>query len=282
MPTFRSHDGVELAYRLVGQGPPVVCVPGGPGRAGAYLGDLGGAVAGRTLVVLDNRGTGRSASPRDPEACGMDRAVQDVEALRQHLGIDRLTLLGHSSAGNVLALYAYAFPNRAARLVFVGPSTRAVGLAVDGFLPALERRAGEVWYADAYAAMMRWAAAVTVTESLPFRAAAAPFFYGRWDEAARRHAEAEPHELAVLAAEGFYATLAHDPGTVRRRLAELPVPVLVVVGELDPYPTPATGERLAALFPNGKAVIQPNAGHYPWIDDAHAFGGILTEFLSAE
>ena len=42
MPSFASYDGTELAYRILGDGPPLVCLPGGPGRAAGYLGDLGG------------------------------------------------------------------------------------------------------------------------------------------------------------------------------------------------------------------------------------------------
>src|SRR4029450_2944157 len=46
--------------------PPLVCLPGGPGRAADYLGDLGGLSAHRQLVLLDNRGTGASATPAAP------------------------------------------------------------------------------------------------------------------------------------------------------------------------------------------------------------------------
>ena len=54
------------------------------------------------LLRLDLRGTGESeAAPR--ETYRVDRQVDDVEALRQHLGLDRIRLLGHS-AGGTLAL----------------------------------------------------------------------------------------------------------------------------------------------------------------------------------
>ena len=58
MGRFRSYDGTELAYHVQGRGPLLVCLPGGPGRSSAYLGDLGGLSAHRTLVLLDTRGTG--------------------------------------------------------------------------------------------------------------------------------------------------------------------------------------------------------------------------------
>ena len=51
--TFPSYDGVVLSYTTVGQGPPLLCLPGGPGRAAAYLEDLAGLAERRTLDLLD-------------------------------------------------------------------------------------------------------------------------------------------------------------------------------------------------------------------------------------
>ncbi|MFB7084389.1 alpha/beta fold hydrolase [Streptomyces sp. NPDC056296] len=56
MPTLSSYDGTELAYHVRGDGPPLIVLPGGPMRASAYLGDLGGLAAHRRLVLLDLRG----------------------------------------------------------------------------------------------------------------------------------------------------------------------------------------------------------------------------------
>ncbi|BFO18422.1 hypothetical protein SHKM778_48100 [Streptomyces sp. KM77-8] len=56
--------------------------------------------------------------------------------------------------------------------------------------------------------------------------------------------------------------------------------MLVVTGELDLFPTPATGQRLAALFPHGQSYVQPGAGHYMWLDDPEALGAALGGFLA--
>ena len=66
MARFWSSDGTRLAYHRLGDGQPLVCLPGGPMQASAYLGDLGGLATDRALVLLDLRGTGESAEPRDP------------------------------------------------------------------------------------------------------------------------------------------------------------------------------------------------------------------------
>ncbi|BFO18423.1 hypothetical protein SHKM778_48110 [Streptomyces sp. KM77-8] len=174
MPTFAASDGTGLAYQVFGDGPPLVCVPGGPGRAGAYLAGLAGAVGGRSLVVLDNRGTGASEEPAAPESYRMERLVDDIEALRAHLGLERMDLLAHSSAGNTALLYALRGPERVARLVLLAPSTRAVGIGVDDFEEALARRADEDWYESARAGIKGWLGAPTIADSLPHREQAAP------------------------------------------------------------------------------------------------------------
>jgi pimeloyl-ACP methyl ester carboxylesterase len=80
MPSFCAADGTELAYHV--QGAPLVCLPGGPGRASSYLGDLGGLSAHRRLILLDSRGTGRSAIPADPASYRCGHLVEDVAPCR--------------------------------------------------------------------------------------------------------------------------------------------------------------------------------------------------------
>src|SRR5918995_3787249 len=130
MGTLVSVDGTRLAHHRAGEGPPLVCLPGGPMQASAYLGDLGGLSAHRSLVLLDLRGTGESAVPADPTSYRCDRLVDDVEALRAHLGRDRVDLLGHSAGGTLAVLYAARYPDRIGRLALVTPSPRAVGLEI--------------------------------------------------------------------------------------------------------------------------------------------------------
>lgn len=116
MATFRAPDRTSLAYRTAGDGPPLVCLPGGPMRASAYLGDLGGLAAHRRLVMLDLRGTGESAVPEDTTSYRCDRLVGDVEALREHLGVERVDLLAHCAGANLAAAYVRAYPERVGRL----------------------------------------------------------------------------------------------------------------------------------------------------------------------
>jgi pimeloyl-ACP methyl ester carboxylesterase len=275
---FRSWDRTELAYQVVGSGPPLVCIPGGPGQAVEYLGELGGLSDHCTLILLDNRGTGASQAPRDPTTFRVDRLVEDVEALRDHLGLDQLDLFGHSASGGICLLYAAEHPQRLHRLVLVDPSLRVVGMQSDlGVDEVLARRAHEPWYADAFAALRAEAASPQELEW--FRWLSAPLLYGRWNDAARKQAAAEPAQFAREAMEGFYAGFEEDP-TLPKRLAALTVPVLLVVGEYDIWPTCTAVRKLANLLDNAELAVLPRAGHFPWVDDPEIFAATVHGFLA--
>ena len=277
--SFASYDGTVLAYRRTGAGDPLVCLPGGPGRDADYLGDLGGLDrrAGWELVVFEPRGTGASAAPADPATYRIDRMAEDVEALRVHLGLDKMGLLGHSAGGDLALQYAARYPERLSRLILVTPALRSVGLDVtdDKFLANLDRRSAEPWFADAKAAVL---AMLDGDQSAETRRKYRPFLYGRWDEAARAHVAAEARNPAVAAV--YYAEAAFDPADTRARLARLTAPVLILAGELDVNPTADLAARAAPIFPAAEVIVQPAAAHFPWIDDPAAFTSALSRFLA--
>ncbi|MFI8965437.1 alpha/beta fold hydrolase [Streptomyces sp. NPDC053493] len=276
MTFFTAPDGTRLAHRVIGSGAPLLCVPGGPADS-AYLGDLGGLTAHRTLVVPDLRGTGASARPADPATYRCDRLVDDIEALRAHLGLERIELLGHSAGANVAVQYAARHPHRVARLALVTPGLRAVGIDVPAEvrLALARRRAHEPWFPAAFAALE----AINDGTGADWEAVA-PFWYGRWDEAARRHhAASRPDNPEAVA--GFGAEGAFTPAATRAALARLASPVLVLAGELDLNSPPSAVAGLAAWVSDATFPVQPGAGHYPWLDDPARFVATVAAFLGA-
>ncbi|MFB7368499.1 alpha/beta fold hydrolase [Streptomyces sp. NPDC056222] len=281
MPKFTTYDGTELAYDVRGEGEVLVCLPGGPMRDATYLGDLGGLAAHRRLIVLDLRGTGASAEPVDPASYRCDRQVADVEALRIHLGLERIDLLGHSATGNLATLYAAAHPDRVRSLVLVTPGTQAVGIEItdEEWNKATEVFADKPWYAEARAALATIGADTPMARIMEL---ISPFVYGRWDGAAQAHAAAVGDEAHWEAAGAYYAAGAFDPETTRSALAAVTAPVLILAGEYDGGPSPARAAELAELFPHAELVVQRGAGHFPWVDDAGAFVRPLAAFLDPE
>ncbi|MCM1965221.1 alpha/beta fold hydrolase [Streptomyces sp. G1] len=274
MPTFCAPDGTRLAYRTIGDGDPLLCIPGGPADA-RYLGDLGGLSRHRRLILLDPRGTGRSAVPEDTASYRCDRLVEDVEALRAHLGLARPDLLGHSAGANVAMGYAARYPRSIGKLALIGPGTRAVGIEITGAtrLELARLRKDEPWFPAAFAALE----AVSAGTGSDWDAVT-PFFCGRWDDAAREHHAAglpvNREAVAHFGADGAFA-----PGATRAALAAFGAPVLLLTGEFDLNSPPRSTAELAALFPDATLSVQAGAGHYPWVDDAGRFAAAVSAFL---
>jgi pimeloyl-ACP methyl ester carboxylesterase len=132
-----ERDGVRLAYDTVGAGPTVVLHMGGLGDGEAwreYLPQL----FGFRVVLLDHRGRGDSDRPARVEQHAMSEYVDDVIALIDDLGEDRVGLVGYSMGAQVGYAVAAAAPERIFGLVGMG----AVG-------PPDADPAGELAYAEA-------------------------------------------------------------------------------------------------------------------------------------
>ncbi|MGX1976327.1 alpha/beta fold hydrolase [Streptomyces kronopolitis] len=277
MPTFSAPDGTELAFHVVGTGKPLLCLPGGPMRASSYLGDLGGLSRQRQLILLDLRGTGDSDAPTDPAGYRCDRQVADVEALRRHLGLDRVDVLAHSAAGDLALLYAARHPTHIRTLTLVTARARALGIDFthEHRMEAAALRTAEPWFDSAHEAYQAiWAGTATDAEW----DAGTPFFYGRWDATAQEHAAAEVAQHNDKAAEAYAASGAFDPPTTRAALAALSAPVLLA-GELDSGPRPHVAAAVSRLLPGAELSVQPGGGHYPWLDDPVHFTRTVGTFL---
>jgi proline iminopeptidase len=273
-----TDDGTRLAVHLHGGGEPMLCLPGGPMLDSGYFRDLGGLAEHRALARLDLRGTGGSEAPADPASYRCDRQVADVEAVRRHLGLEKLDLMGHSAGANLAYRYAERHPDRVGRLLLVTPSTRGLGIEIsdEARTEMARRRSGEPWYAEASAALERVQAGSE--DEADWRAVSA-LMYGRWDDETRAYEawmdERRQEELAMA----YGAEGAFDPEATRAALAELDVPVLVLAGGSDTgNPTPVMAE-VAALFPQGELVVQDGGGHFPWVDDPVAFVALVAPFL---
>lgn len=188
-----------------------------------------------------------------------------MEALRTHLGLDRMDLLAHSAGANIATLYATRHPARVSRLVLVTPSLAAPGIHVTAGdrLAVARLRANEPWYPEAYAALT----GITAGDPAPGAwDAIAPFYYGRWTpEAESYHRSHGTHRnddaAAVFAAEGAFT-----PDETRIALKSFLSPVLLLSGAYDLNSVASAVAEFAALFPAARHVTLAGTGHFPWHD----------------
>ena len=118
--TFVSaSDGIKLAARVQGDGPPLYALHGGPANdCGSFGNYLEPAAAYRQLWLLDQRGCGDSDdAPRETYSLG--RLAQDIEDMRKSLGHGRVEILGHSLGGVLALTYARHYPDNVQTLILV-------------------------------------------------------------------------------------------------------------------------------------------------------------------
>src|SRR5258705_6291612 len=191
MESFRTADGRTLSYRREGSGPVLVCHPGGPGFSSRYFGDLAGLGGSFTLVLLNPRGSEGSDRPEDPQAYAIEDYVADLDELREHLGLERMLLLGHSHGGVVATAYAAAHPERVERLVLASTLARFAKEQEHAMESAIDAKAEEPWYADARAALEDEQAGRFETDeelgALALREF--PFYFARFGEAEQAYLE---------------------------------------------------------------------------------------------
>ncbi len=123
--TVRRVDvgGAELYVEEEGSGTPLVLINGGPGGTHHYFHPwFGRAAEFARVIYYDQRGTGLSEYRPGTDGYSVEQAVEDLDAIRSALGIDRWVLVGFSYGGFLAQYYATTYPEHVAGLVLVGAS----------------------------------------------------------------------------------------------------------------------------------------------------------------
>jgi proline iminopeptidase len=278
--TFASYDGTQLHYASAGKGRPLVCLPGGPGSGAGYFEDLAGLTELRTLVLLDTRGTGRSELPSDPSTMRFDKLALDLEALRAHLELEVLDVLGHSAGAITAQAWAAQHSASVGQLVLLTPSDHLQGGQREDVPAVRETYAGEPWYGEAMEALdlLKDAPPSQVTS---LRRAILPFQYGRWDERTQQHAALVESLISKRAQLGYITGADQvDMPAMVAALKQVTAPVLVVGGARDAVTGLTSLDLVASSFCDPTVVRVEGAGHNPWVDEPIGFRAAVDAFVS--
>lgn len=280
--------GARLAYWILGAGrDTALVVHGFQGQGSGYLRADLAPLAGRerTLILYDQRGDAWSSSAGDASeltAFGLDARVADLEAVRRHFGLERLTVLAHSGGAAIAVRYAEQQPARVARLLLIAPlpparepfgtaAGRAFASRLDraAVAQAMMHQASLATAADPRAAC-RAIATVVLPAYFADRSAVGRMrgdFCGGPAEALR----AQPARLAA-----FQRSL---PTEWTASAARIRTPVLVMHGDHDAVPVAAARNWVAAL-PNARLLVIGRADHLPWVEQPRQVFAAAAEFVA--
>ena len=279
--------GVRIWYRVAGnwdgRSAPVVYLAGGPGGNSYSFSRLAGPdlEPDNLMVYYDQRGTGRSERPASGDYA-ISTLVDDIEALRVHLGVPRIAIIAHSF-GAILGLeYAARYPDRTAAVVLAG----ALWNAPMSCREQAERIAAR--HPDVYRTMM--AAGEPADAEICDRVFRA--FRGeereRFNEANMFPLEETLERFNRSEAEsglrntGELSSFVFRNGLLQYRFDgfdRLSAPVLVISGGRDHAAGPRTQRVLAERLRRGRLLVYPELGHWMFIDAPQGFARDVSEFL---
>jgi proline iminopeptidase len=273
-----TSPGATLAARhYPGAGEPVILLHGGPGM-GDYFADLPEMLSPPYRVATyDQRGCGPSSCDGTFEVRDQ---IADLDAIRQHLGANKVHLFGHSWGGLLAQLYAKAHPDRVASLVLCcsmantgrkvasmeskginervisKPKRSQIGYIAGGLLMQLPGRPGDLGFG------------LVMKQLLPnyvVRKETAPKAYDVWRASKRAW---RGTNASIKALDDHYLDAMN-----------LEAPILIIQGDQDVIRE--TNAVLAQRYPAAANVWIRNAAHFPWLEEPDAFAKTLLEFYRA-
>ena len=248
MPTPRESgmapvDDIQMYYAIYGEGDPVLLIHGGIGNADEF-GFLVPALAeSHEVIVADGRGRGRSTRSDKPFSYAL--MADDYIALLDHLGIDKVALVGWSDGAVIGLDIAIRHPERLSRLFAYGANYTAEG----------------------------------------FKASAddTPTFKAGFAHCAADYARLSPTpaEFDVLVAQ-MSEMWATQPNYTKDQLRAITVPTVIFVGDHDEAIKPAHTAEMAELIPGAKLVIMKDASHFAMWQKPDEFNATVLEFLAGK
>jgi len=243
MPRF-PHGPVEIAYLDEGEGEPLVLVHGFASTKEVNWVHPGWVAtltrAGRRAIALDNRGHGQSTKLYDPADYHTTKMADDVQALMDHLGIDRADVMGYSMGARICAFLAVQSPARVRSAVLGGLGIHLID---------------KVGLPESIAEALEAPSLDDVTDP-----------QGRMFRAFADQTKSDRRALAACI-RGSRQTLTRD------QVAGIRAPVLVAVGTKDPVA--GSAHELAELIPRARALDIPGRDHMLAVGDKVFKQGVL-------
>ncbi len=294
---FDLNDSIALHYFTQGKGKPVLIVHGGPGipNAEAWSG-LDSLSNDYQFYYYDQRGCGQSTRPFDRFTSknvyenlkdlnanlGLPAQVADIEQIRRKLGVEKLSIIGHSFGGFLATLYAIEFPDQVESLLLITPAevlkipSESGGLytMIEEKLPTDEVPAFQAYLKE----VMDFKNVFTKSEAelVALNKRFIPFYYS----AIGRPNPYPDDDLGIggWLQNAVFVSMGrkHD---FSKQLEKIKAPTLIIHGEEDMVPL-ASVQLYLDHIPNSRLQTIPQAEHRPFEEQAERFGEIVKAELA--
>ena len=237
-----------------------------------------------TLILYDQRGGGRSDLVKDPKLLTADADVRDLEALRQHFGVDKMNLIGLSWGSGLAALYAEVHPESVSRIVFLDP----MPIALNPYAKERGQKIGSLMKLEDKARLQELAKSAKDASEKQLnticrdetRIVFGPYLFHPeghehdWEEMC----DVPPAAMRNTRVVNDVINSSLGDFDLRPTVTKLKVPILVIEGEKTNVPLDSTREWAKAPS-NARLLLIPDAGHATFIDQPAALLHEIEVFL---
>jgi proline iminopeptidase len=272
-------NGVSIYYEVSGSGSgtPLVVANGGPGFDHTYL-HLSPAwdslAKNRRVVFYDQRGTGRSTPVAAGKTFTLKDQLDDLEALRIHLGVERIDLLGHSWGGFLVMAYAARYSQHISHLLIMDSAAPAfkdtIFLFDDVFPEGVERQKAVTFADDLGDKAASDASLREYLTMLFYSPEKRDTFVGNLPASVYKK---EVNEAVVRDVNRF---------DLNPEIHKFHFPVLVITGRYDMNVAPLVAYKIHQAIPGSRFLVFEHSGHLPFYEEPEGFVREAEQFLSAK
>jgi proline iminopeptidase len=278
--TFQS-GGVTLYVEVLGAGAgvPLVVVNGGPGFDHTYEhATVPGTTSawevlakGRRVAFYDQRGNGRSGALAPGQSCTLADQIADLDAVRAHLGVAQIDLLGHSWGGYLVMAYAARHPDHIRHLVIVdsaAPKWSDTLFLFKDIFPEGQERSDSFAFAEA------------LGDAAASQASLREYFHWLFYSPEKRDAFIAQVSAGVYT-KAINEAIDHDVQRfdLNPEIRKFKFPTLVVTGRYDINVAQSVAYKIHKAIPGSQFVVFERSGHLPFYEEPEAFVRTLETFL---
>lgn len=273
---LRKINGTNIFLSITGQGETLVVLHGGPGLNHSYFKPHLNALNKKfRLVYYDQRASGKSNSP-SPDSISIKFLMEDLDAIRKELKLEKLNLLAHSWGAVLATHYALSYPAHVDKIIFSNPAmlsreydSAAVQLinnktSKDDSTRRAQLMAGGNLSVEQYDELMH----------ISFNASA-------YDRSSIKKINLNLPPDFINANRVLFTGLMKDEAAQANlydSLKTFSFPVLIIHGESDAIPLPSI-ERLKNNIAGSTLVILNKSGHFPFVEEPETYVRIVTDFM---
>ncbi len=289
---FAVVNGSRLWYESEGAGEPIILIAGGPGDSHAVYHPFFSRFAARDpasgrvrrLIYYDAFGVGKSDRAKRKSDYHFARDVEDLEGLRKALGLERVTLIGHSYGSMVAQAYALRHPEAVTALVLIGPfHSGAMWQAND----ENANREFQNQYPEVWAKLLKMRArgvrsSAAAHQDAYFGIGLGLFYFYDASKAALLPQEpGNPDVYYSIVGDDAEFTVGGDIAKLdfRPELKKLKMPALVIGGRYDRISIPRYVLEYQEYLPPAQVVFMEMSGHFPYIEEPDATETVIRDFL---